>query len=100
MKNDEGSSVDVVVNGSSNDFVVRTVTEFHGVYKFTSLSFLVGNLRLVYNVEAGAQECESEKFIKIVPVMPTTSIVAKFPSKTSFLKKKRFQFIAFYCLFV
>lgn len=81
MRNDEGSSVDVVARGTNSEFVVKTVTEFHGVYKFASFSFVIGNLKLVYNSKAEPSEKEKEKLITIVPVMPTTEIVAKFPSK-------------------
>lgn len=82
MRNDEGSSVDVVARGTNSDFVVRTVTEFHGVYKFASFSFVIGNLKLVYNSKNEPSENEKDKLITIVPVMPTAEIIAKFPSKT------------------
>lgn len=81
LRNEEGSLIKAIANGTNNEFVVRNVTEFHGVYKLSSVSFVVGNLKLVYNSQVSKPNSPEIKFITVVPVLPTTEIIAKFPSK-------------------
>lgn len=77
LRNDEGTNVKLAANGVESEFTAKTITEFHGTYKFKSLSFVIGNLKLVYNNLPSSKD----RIITVVPVMPTTEIVAKFPSK-------------------
>ena len=85
LRNDEGSPIKVVANGTNSEFSVVATTEFHGVYHFSNLSFVTGNLRLVCVNEAESESSVKAKAISVVPVPPTTDIIAKFPSKPSII---------------